>query len=134
MVPQVQFFVRQLSLWLRARQGLIITAALALVAVTALGSRGVANGAHGQQQAFMVPLRCQVNGGAWRDCQMVVEQVGALWQLVLGAERYGFQHDGSGLVRMRRGEGEWTLVQARWSADASLCWEGLCAQGDIPLD
>jgi hypothetical protein len=81
-----------------------------------------------------VPLRCQLNGGSWRSCQMVVERVGALWQVVLGPDRYGFQHDGRGLVQMRRGEGEWMPVQARWSADASLCWDGLCAQGNIPLD
>jgi hypothetical protein len=65
---------------------------------------------------------------------MEVEQVGALWQLVLGTERYGFQHDGRGLVRMRRGGGEWRPVQAHWRADSSLCWDGLCTQGNIPLD
>ena len=108
--------------------------ALALLAITAAGQPAWADGAPGHGQGFSVPLRCQLDGGAWRDCQMVVEQVGALWQLVLGRERYGFQHDGRGLVRMRRGSGAWTPVQARWRADASLCWDGLCAQGAIPLD
>jgi hypothetical protein len=113
---------------------LITLVALALLAITAAGQPAWADGAPGHGQGFSVPLRCQVDGGAWRDCQMVVEQVGALWQLVLGHERYGFQHDGRGLVRMRRGSGAWTPVQTRWSADASLCWDGLCAQGAIPLD
>jgi hypothetical protein len=106
-----------------------------VLAITAAGSPPAwADGANGHQQVFTVPLRCQLNGGSWRACQMVVERVGALWQVVLGAERYGFQHDGSGLVQMRKGKGEWMPVQARWSADASLCWDGLCAQGNIPLD
>jgi hypothetical protein len=124
----------QKPLGLRAGHGVIALSALALVAITTAGSPGWADGAPGQEQSFSVPLHCQVDGGAWRNCQMVVEQVGALWQLVLGGERYGFQHDGRGVVRMRRGEGEWTAVQARWSADACLCWNGLCARGSIPLD
>jgi len=94
-----------------------------------LGQRGRWGG-----EAFSVPLRCQVNGGAWHECQMVVDQVGSHWQLVLGNDRYGFQHDGRGLVRMRRGSGAWSRVEPRWTADASLCWDGLCAQGAIPLD
>jgi hypothetical protein len=134
MVSQVQRVEKPLPRWCGARHGLITTAALALVAISVLGRPGWADDAHGQEQGFSVPLRCQVDGGPWRDCQMEVEQLGAQWHLVLGTERYGFQHDGRGLVRMRRGQGEWTPVQTRWSADASLCWDGLCAQGAIPLD
>jgi hypothetical protein len=126
--------LRWLELWPRTRHGVVTLAALALLALSTAGGPGWADGVHGGQETFNVPLRCQVNGGAWRDCQMVVEQVGALWQLVLGAERYGFAHDGRGLVRMRRGEGAWMTVEARWTADAALCWDGLCARGDIPLD
>jgi hypothetical protein len=124
----------QADSWPPARQRMAALAALALLALNVAGHQAMANGAHGPEQPFSVPLRCQLDGGAWRDCQMVVEQVGSLWQLVLGSERYGFQHDGRGMVRMRQGAGEWTPVQARWSADASLCWNGLCARGQIPLD
>ncbi len=126
--------VPSLRLWPKTRDGVITIAALALLAVSGAGSPGWADALSGLHEPFQVPLRCQVNGGAWRDCQMVVEQVGALWHVVLGAERYGFEHDGRGLVRMRRGDGAWGPVQARWTADAALCWDGVCARGAIPLD
>jgi len=25
-------------------------------------------------------------------------------------------------------------VESRWAADTSLCWDGICALGPIPLD
>ena len=28
----------------------------------------------------------------------------------------------------------WAEVQTRWSADGTLCWNTVCARGDIPLD
>ncbi len=87
-----------------------------------------------QQPLIRVPLRCRLDGGPWRDCVMVVERLGEAWQLLLGSEQFGFQHDGSGQVQMRRGQARWLPVQARWTADAALCWDGLCAQGNIPLD
>lgn len=113
---------------------MITLVALALLAITPLGRAAWADGVPGDGEVFSVPLRCQVDGGSWRDCRMVVNQVGTHWQLVLGNERYGFRHDGRGLVRMRRGSGAWMPVEARWSAEASLCWDGICAQGAIPLD
>lgn len=134
MLPPRQLSLLQRDLWPRARQGVVTLAALTLLTLTAVGSPGWADGPHGAHDPFNVPLRCQVNGGVWRECQMVVERVGSLWQLVLGSERFGFEHDGRGQVRMRSGEGEWKPVQARWTADAALCWDGLCAQGDLPLD
>ena len=118
----------------QACQGLIALMAFTLLALSCAGQPSWANGADGVGEAFSVPMRCQVNGGAWHECQMVVDQVGSHWQLVLGNDRYGFQHDGRGLVRMRRGSGAWSTVEPRWTADASLCWDGLCAQGAIPLD
>ncbi|MCH9713080.1 MAG: hypothetical protein K0U63_00795 [Cyanobacteria bacterium] len=87
-----------------------------------------------QQPLTRVPLRCRLDGGPWRDCLMVVERMGEAWQLLLGSEQFGFQHDGSGQVQMRRGQAPWLPVQARWTADAALCWDGICAQGNIPLD
>jgi len=35
---------------------------------------------------------------------------------------------------MRSGNTPWRPVQALWRADASLCWNGICAKGPIPLD
>jgi hypothetical protein len=117
-----------------AHPALIRLLVVAMMAITTAGTPAWSNGAAQDGEAFSVPLRCQVDGGAWRACLMVVQQVGSQWHLVLGSERFGFQHDGRGLVQMQRGAGAWTPVQARWSADASLCWDGLCAQGAIPLD
>lgn len=91
----------------------------------------------GQSLAQPLPLRCQVDGGPWRDCQMRIEELGMLWSLVVGLQQFGFQHDGRGQVRMRRGGGPaspWVPVEARWRADAALCWDGICAKGDFPLD
>lgn len=122
------------SPWQPARRGAITLLAVLLLALSATGNPVWGEGAAGQELPVRVPLRCRVDGGAWRDCQMVVKQMGALWQVMLAGEQFGFAHDGRGQVRMRRGQGAWTPVEARWSADATLCWDGLCAQGDIPLD
>jgi hypothetical protein len=81
-----------------------------------------------------VELRCRLDGGPWRDCQMRIERMGERWSLVVGQERVWFVHDGRGLVRMQRGEQDWTPVEARWTPDTALCWDGICAKGDIPLD
>lgn len=132
--PPPAWALLQSALGEQQRRGVIALMALALLALSGAGQPSWAHGAEGKDKPIRVPLRCQVDGGAWRDCQMVVDQVGVHWQLVLGNDRYGFQHDGRGLVRMRRGSGAWVTVQPRWTADASLCWDGLCAQGAIPLD
>jgi len=81
-----------------------------------------------------VQLRCRMGNGPWRDCRMVVEQIGAAWSLQVGSERIEFAHDGRGQVRMQRGRAAWVPVQSRWGQDATLCWDGICAKGDIPLD
>ncbi|WP_233128471.1 MULTISPECIES: hypothetical protein [Synechococcales] len=90
-----------------------------------------------------VPLRCRVGDGPWLGCAMEVEQLGASWTLVVGKRRIGFRHDGSGMVRMQnqirghqRGSsgGDWIAVETSWIAGPALCWNGVCAQGDIPLD
>ena len=41
--------------------------------------------------------------------------------------------DGSGTVQMLDSAG-WIAVETSWIAGPALCWNGLCAQGDIPLD
>jgi hypothetical protein len=81
-----------------------------------------------------VPLRCQIRGGPWRDCQMRVQRLGEQWTLVVGRQHYAFRHDGKGSIRMQAGKEPWVQVQPRWNDDAALCWDGICAQGDLPLD
>jgi hypothetical protein len=88
----------------------------------------------GQHGAEPARLRCRVEQGPWRDCHLVVEQIGSAWSLQVGPERFAFTHDGRGQVRMQRGQTDWVTVQARWGQDASLCWDGICAIGDLPLD
>lgn len=95
----------------------------------------------GASLAQSVPLRCRVGDGPWQGCAMEVDQPGARWTLVLGQRRIGFRHDGSGTVRMQdpapqsgvNGHG-WIPVETSWIAGPALCWNGVCAQGDIPLD
>jgi hypothetical protein len=64
---------------------------------------------------------------------MEVVNTGHQWFLVVGQRRYGFHHDGSGRVRMNAG-GKWQEVTPRWDNDGSLCWDGVCVRGEIPLD
>lgn len=71
--------------------------------------------------------------GPWQPCRMRVEQVGTHWYLLIGNQQVEFRHDGDGLVRVRQ-QGAWRSVTSRWEADTSLCWDGYCARGDIPLD
>lgn len=60
--------------------------------------------------------------------------MGLHWVLRVGGQRFEFRHAGDGAVRMQRDSGPWQPVTARWQADASLCWDGVCARGPIPLD
>ncbi len=85
---------------------------------------------------LLIPLECRLGDGPWQQCQMRVEQVGGHWWLLIGEQQVEFRHDGSGTVTMQgAGEGSgWRPVSSRWQEDASLCWDGVCAKGDIPLD
>ena len=65
---------------------------------------------------------------------MEVEDIGLHWVLRIGAQRIEFRHSGDGAVRMQKGSGSWQPVTATWQPDTSLCWDGVCARGDIPLD
>jgi hypothetical protein len=82
----------------------------------------------------LVSLECRLADGPWQACQMQVEQVGAHWYLIVGGQRIEFRHDGRGSVTMLKPSGGWQPVDSRWSPDTSLCWDGVCARGDIPLD
>lgn len=64
---------------------------------------------------------------------MEIMDPGRRWALVVGKRRYRFEHDGTGQMRMGL-EGRWQVVTPRWETDGSLCWDGLCAKGEIPLD
>lgn len=81
------------------------------------------------------PLTCRLQQGPWLPCTMQLDGNGLGWRLRIGAQlSLQFRHDGHGRVHMRRGSEPWQPVQARWLADASLCWDGVCARGAIPLD
>jgi len=82
---------------------------------------------------LLVPLRCRLNQGAWQECQMQVDQVGSHWWLLVGTQKLEFRHDGLGSVTMQHGDGDWLPVSSRWE-DRDLCWNGVCARGEIPLD
>lgn len=79
-------------------------------------------------------LECRLQAGPWQRCRMEVEQLGSRWWLVVGDQRIGFRHDGRGSVRMQWEGGAWQPVTARWDKDTNLCWDGVCARGDLPLD
>lgn len=80
-------------------------------------------------------LTCRSMGGPWQPCTMRIDANGLEWQLRIGTQpAIRFRHDGLGNVSMRSGPSLWQPVQARWLADASLCWNGICARGPIPLD
>jgi hypothetical protein len=82
----------------------------------------------------LISLECRLADGPWQQCQMQVEQVGAHWLLLVAGQRIEFRHDQRGSVTMLAPTGGWRPVSSRWSADTSLCWDGVCARGDIPLD
>jgi hypothetical protein len=82
----------------------------------------------------LVPLECRLDAGPWQNCQMQVEEIGAHWFLVVGGQRIEFRHDGRGSVTMQKPSGGWRPVSSHWQEDTSLCWDGVCARGDIPLD
>ena len=35
---------------------------------------------------------------------------------------------------MLKPSGGWQPVNSRWVENKDLCWDGVCARGDIPLD
>jgi hypothetical protein len=87
----------------------------------------------GRGAPALIPLQCRLGDGPWQDCRMRVEEVGAHWILLVGGRQIEFRHDGSGTVTMRE-QGRVRAVTSRWQEDRSLCWDGTCARGEIPLD
>ena len=80
-----------------------------------------------------IPLECRLGRGRWQPCRMEVVDTGRKWFVVVGRRRYGFDHDGTGRMRMSV-EGAWREVTPRWERDGSLCWNEVCVRGEIPLD
>lgn len=81
-----------------------------------------------------ISLRCQIDGRAWQPCRMVIESLGEHWWLQVGGRRFEFRHDGHGNVTVADGAGPPHAVTPRWRSSGVLCWDGLCAEGPIPLD
>lgn len=81
-----------------------------------------------------IPLECRLGQGPWQSCRMEVMEIGSRWALVVGGQRWEFRHDGQGGVTVQHGGGAWRLVSSRWVERDSLCWDGVCARGAIPLD
>lgn len=111
-----------LALWLA---GVSVGMALLLAA----GWLGAA-----RAQALTVPLQCRLRTGPWQPCRMEIQAVGERWWLQIGSERIEFRHGGDGSVRMQRAGGAWQPVDSSWQKDSSLCWDGVCTRGAIPLD
>jgi hypothetical protein len=88
----------------------------------------------GSAPTQVVPTQCRVGGLAWQNCEVAVLEPGSSWQVQVGLNRWSFQHDGSGTVRMRQGQGPWQKAEPRWEGAESLCWGKLCARGPLPLD
>lgn len=85
-------------------------------------------------QALSLPLQCRLQEGSWQPCRMEIQTLGEHWWLQIGRERIEFRHGGDGSVRMQRAGAAWQAVIPRWQGENSLCWDGVCAQGAIPLD
>ena len=97
-----------------------------------------------QVLAEPVPLRCRIGDGPWQSCSMQVERPGERWAIQVAGRQIAFRHDGSGIVTMHDpstsspaapgADRTWVPVETTWIAGPALCWNGVCAQGDIPLD
>ncbi len=81
-----------------------------------------------------VPLSCRIDQGPWRACVMTVASPGQQWRLQIGSKRFDFLHDGSGQVSLKRPGAPLQVVSSRWIAAQTLCWDGVCARGELPLD
>ncbi len=92
-----------------------------------------AEGPAGPAEGPWIPLQCRLGNGPWQTCRLRVSEVGSHWFLLVGDRRIDFRHDGSGTVLMEE-QGHVRPVTGRWLEDRSLCWDGTCARGDIPLD
>ena len=85
--------------------------------------------------AVNVPVECRQQHQEWQNCRYESDHSGSSWQLAFENKTVRFHHDGSGRMKMQLNDnGDWTGVQARWIAERTLCWNDVCARGEIPLD
>ena len=101
------------------------------MALSALLCHGAAAGA---QAALTVPLECRIGTAGWTPCTMTIQRFGEHWWLQVGPQRLEFRSDGRGSITVSDGAGGRRPVQPVWREPRSLCWDGICAKGDLPLD
>jgi len=101
------------------------------LALSALLGHGAAAGA---QAGLSVPLHCRIGEGQWTPCTMTVQRIGEHWWLQVGQQRFEFRSDGRGSTTVGDGAGAIRAVQPVWREPRALCWDGICAKGDLPLD
>lgn len=123
----------------RLAYGFLVAALGLLPAVASTAPEGEDVGVDPARSMAPIPLRCREGSGPWRDCSLEVERLGERWSLLLDGQRLEFRHDGRGTVTMQRSSTAdpspaWVPVEALWTEDPALCWNGVCAQGDLPLD
>lgn len=81
-----------------------------------------------------LPLECRLGDGAWRACTMTIARAGEHWWLQVGSRRLEFRSDGRGAITLSSGAGPGRAVVPAWQPDRALCWDGVCARGEFPLD
>lgn len=79
-------------------------------------------------------MDCRLGHGPWQPCTLNVERIGEYWWLQVGEQRLEFRSDGRGRVSLIEAGGAARTVEAVWSAEQDLCWDGVCTRGELPLD
>lgn len=101
------------------------------LALAAAAQALLAAPARAQQE---LPLECRLGDGAWRACTMTIARAGEHWWLQVGSRRLEFRSDGRGAITLSSGAGPGRSVVPAWQPDRALCWDGVCARGEFPLD
>jgi hypothetical protein len=81
-----------------------------------------------------LPMECRLGDGTWRACTMTIARAGEHWWLQVGSRRLEFRSDGRGAITLSSGAGPGRAVVPAWQPDRALCWDGVCARGEFPLD
>jgi len=110
---------RAIAIW----PGLALSAGLVLWSVSARA-----------EAPLRIPVQCRLGSGPWRECTMAIQRAGEHWWLEVGAQRLEFRSDGRGQIRLIEPSGLKRVVSPRWEEQQALCWDGICAKGNFPLD
>jgi hypothetical protein len=86
------------------------------------------------QPTLRLPLQCRLGSDPWRDCTMTIQRAGEHWWLDVGQQRLEFRSDGRGQISLMEPTGVRRVVSPRWAEPQALCWDGVCAKGEFPLD